>query len=293
MDNQVPESLRQLIAALDIIFLFIYLATSYVPFIYSSWNYKKGIVIRRDLWISAAILTLSTIRMVGMLFFVVYYIRSGGGSRNGVYRVTLSLRVMLALTISPIDARVTRWAFKAFKAWKLVRRMKVDQETGPQQPSTNTEPMTRIPRCQQVLAPVDPRGECILKRDGSSLHDCLIFMYWTIPFGILLAATVCAGLILSKAQQHNRHWSYAVAIWLLPSACLMINSCFSSSGRPGPANPTLLRPDSWYSWMIGTMLAAAIFLALYAFDCKLRQKGIIDMADFWTQFAGVMFGWGG
>ncbi|RSM14200.1 hypothetical protein CDV31_005536 [Fusarium ambrosium] len=293
MADQVPESLRQLIAALDIIFLFIYLAASYLPFIYSSWNYKKGIIIRRDLWIAASILAVSTIRMVGMLFFIIYYIRSGRGSRDGVYRVTLSLRVMLALTISPIDARVTRWAFKAFKAYKLVRKTKVDQETGPQQPSTNTEPTARIPRCQQILAPVDPRGECILKRDGSSLHDCLIFLYWTVPFGILLAATICAGLILSKSQQHNRHWSYAVAIWLLPSACLMINSCFSSSGRPSPANPSLLRPDSWYSWMIGTMLAAAIFLALYAFDCKLRQKDIIDMTDFWTLFAGVMFGWGG
>ncbi|KAI8659382.1 hypothetical protein NCS56_01155400 [Fusarium sp. Ph1] len=202
MAGQVPESLRRLIAALDIIFLFIYLAASYLPFIYSSWNYRKGIVLRRDLWIASAILVVSAIRMTGMLFFIIYYITNESSSLD---RVTLSLRVMLALIISPIDAKVTRWAFKTCKSYRF----------------------------------------------------------------------------------------HAIMIWLLAPIFLMINRWFSSAGRPSPANPSLLRPDGWYSWMIGTMLGVVIFLISYDFNCKLKQEAINDMTDFWIQFTGAITGWGG
>ncbi|KAH7263966.1 hypothetical protein MRS44_012702 [Fusarium solani] len=297
MADQVPESLRQLIAALDIIFLFIYLAASYLPFIYSSWNYKKGIIIRRDVWIATTVLAISAIRVAGMLCFIMYYMQGGRGS--SVYSVTLGLRVMLALTISPLDARVTRWAFKTLK-W--AGRKKDSLESGPQQPSTSkephqpsadTEPMAPIPRSQQVLVPVNPNGESLMERDGSSLHEFLVAMYWTVPIIIFIAATVCAGLVMSKSQQHDRYSLEAIMIWLLPPIFLMINRCFSSAGRPSPANPSLLRPDGWYSWMMGTLLGVEFFLISYGFNCKLRKEAITDMDDFWTQFAGVMFGWGG
>ncbi|KAI8714279.1 hypothetical protein NCS52_01147600 [Fusarium sp. LHS14.1] len=297
MNKQVPECLRQVIAALDIIVLFIYLAASYLPFIYSSWNYKKGIIIRRDVWIATIILVISAIRMTGMICFIIYYILGGRGS--GVYSVTLGLRVMLALTISPLDARVTRWAFKTLK-W--ARKRKECLESGPQQPSASTEtpqpsadtePMTPIPRSQQVLVAVNPNGEPLSERDGSSLHEFLVAMYWTVPIVIFIAATVCSGLVMSKAQLRDRYWLHAVGIWLLPPISVVFNSCFSSAGSPSPAIPSLLRPDGWYSWMMGTMLGVELFLFSYGFNCKLRQEAITDMTDFWTQFAGVMFGWGG
>ncbi|EEU44649.1 uncharacterized protein NECHADRAFT_84638 [Fusarium vanettenii 77-13-4] len=297
MNKQVPECLRQVIAALDIIFLFIYLAASHLPFIYSSWNYKKGIIIRRDIWIATTVLAISTIRMVGMICFIMYYVL--GGRSSGVYSVSLGLRVMLALTISPLDARVTRWAFKTLK-W--VRRRKECLESGPQQPSTNTEthqpsadpePMDPIPRSQQVLVAVNPNGELLSETDGSSLHVFLVTMYWTVLIVIFIAATVCSGLVMSKSQQHDLYRFHASMIWLLPPIFLMFNRCFSSAGRPSPANPSLVRPDGWYSWMIGTMVGVEIFLFSYGFNCKLRKEAITDMTDFWTQFAGVMLGWGG
>ncbi|KAI8657420.1 hypothetical protein NCS57_01120100 [Fusarium keratoplasticum] len=288
MADQVPESLRQLIAALDIIFLFIYLAASYLPFIYSSWNYKKGIIMRRDIWIATAVLTMSAIRMVGMLCFIMYYMQGGRGS--SMYSVTLGLGVMLSLKISPLDARVTRWAFKTLK-W--AGRKKDSLESGPHQPSAGTEPMAPIPRSQQVPVPVNPNGELLSERDGSSLHEFLVAMYWSVPISTFIAATVCAGLVMSKSQQHDRYSLETIMILLLPPIFLMINRCFSSAGRPSPANPSLLRPDGWYSWMMGTIFGVAIFLASYASYCKLRKEAVPNMDDFWTQFAGVMLGWGG
>ncbi|WAO93739.1 Hypothetical protein NCS54_01129400 [Fusarium falciforme] len=205
MADQVPESLRRLMAALDIIFLFIYLAASYLSFIYNSWNYKKGMIIRRDIWIATAVLATLAIRMVGMLCFIMSYMQGGRGS--SVYSVTLGLRVMLALTTSPLDARVTRWAFKSLK-W--ARRKKQSLESGPQQPSAGTEPMTPIPRSQQVLVPVDPDGESLSERDGSCLHEFLVAMYWAVLIIIFIAATVCAGLVMSKSQQHDRYSLHAI-----------------------------------------------------------------------------------
>ncbi|UPK93630.1 hypothetical protein LCI18_004565 [Fusarium solani-melongenae] len=209
MADQVPESLRRLIAALDIIFLFIYLAASYLAFIYSSWNYKKGVIIRRDIWIATAVLAMSAIRMVGMLCFIMYYMQGGRGS--GMYSVTVGLRVMLALTISPLDARVTRWSFRTLK-WAR-RRKKESLESGPQQSSTSTEtrqpsadtdPMAPIPRSQEVLVAVNPNGESLSESDGSSLHEFLVAMYWSAPIGTFIAATVCSGLVMSKSQQGDR-----------------------------------------------------------------------------------------
>lgn len=207
-----------------------------------------------------------------------------------MYSVTLGLRVMLALTISPLDARVTRWAFKTLK-W--ARRKKESLESEPQQPSAGTEPMAPIPRSQQVLVAVNPNGESLMERDGSSLHEFLVAMYWAVPINIFIAATVCAGLVMSKSQQRDWHTLQAVGIWLLPPISLMINRCFSSAGRPSPANASRVRPGGWYSWMMGTLLGVEIFLISYGVSCKLRKKAITDMADFWTQFAGVMLGWGG
>lgn len=295
MADQVPECLRRLIAALDIIFLFIYIAASYLPFIYSSWNYKKGIIIRRDIWIATTVLAISTIRMMGMVCFIMYYILGVRGS--GVYTVTLGLRVMLALTISPLDARVTRWAFKTLK-W--ARRRKESLESGPQQPSTSTggpqqppadtEP---IPRSQQVLVVVNPDGEPLSERDGSSLHEFLFAMYWAVPISIFIGATVCAGLVMSKSHRHDHYTPHTVGVWLLPLIFLMFNRCFSSAGRPRLAKPSLLRPDGWYMWMMGTMLGVEIFLLTYGLNCKFKKEAITDTYDFWAQFSGAMLGWGG
>ncbi|KAM0435130.1 hypothetical protein ACHAPT_003219 [Fusarium lateritium] len=297
MAGQAPESLRVLICALDIIFLFIFLTATYLPYICRSWSYKKGIITRRDLWIATTILAISAVRTAGSLLWIV------NNFRDREDRHTLSLRVMLALTTSPIDGKVTRWAFKTCK-WAT--RIQASQETGPQQPFPYTGPTTPIPRSRQVLAAINPHRNS--RPDKSFRHCCWIFMCWFVPFLIFIEVALFAGIGLSKTSRRDGDWA-AIVIWVLPPTLPILDQCWyylwrrrrrpemvetgPSRVNPPTAVPTIWHLGAWNSWMVGTMVGAVAFLIVFAMDWESRKESVSDMTEFWNQLAEALTGCGG
>ncbi|KAM5368784.1 hypothetical protein ACJZ2D_009338 [Fusarium nematophilum] len=203
MVDQAPESLRSLVCALDIIFLFISLSTSCTPLLWSSWTYKKGQIMRRDLWIAI-------FRAAGLVFSIVNLVR-------GPRRHTLSLRIILALVVGPMDVKIIRLA------WRTLGRaadVQESQEMGPQQPMARNESTTPVPRSRQVVAVINPHSYRPWKRSSCG-HACSFLILWVFADGIFLNGAVLTSISLSVTRR-DRHWA-AIMIWILPVSTAMLD----------------------------------------------------------------------